>query len=156
MPEASAEPFVRPLNDERIRYSKNPQPTGGRPAIIRNKLAAEAKGKYLYFLDDDDRVVAESLSTMLAALDGMPAAVAVGDVRPFGENREALLHEEDYFARAKVVWANEKRARAIAMHLLFFNSLLVCSSCVIRKSAFDAIEGFDIGIPLCEDTDMYS
>ncbi len=41
------------------------------------------------------------------------------------------------------------------MHLLFFNSLLVCSSCVIRKSAFDAIEGFDIGIPLCEDTDMY-
>ncbi len=92
---------------------------------------------------------------MLAALDRAPAAVVVGDVRPFGESREALLHEEDYFARAKAVWASEKRPRAIAMHLLFFHSLLVCSSCVIRKSAFDAIEGFDAGIPLCEDTELY-
>ncbi len=68
-PEGSAEPFLRSLSDERIRYWKNPQPTGGFPAVIRNRLAEEARGKYLYFLDDDDRVVADSLSAMVAALE---------------------------------------------------------------------------------------
>ncbi len=155
LPEGSAEPFVRILNDERIRYWKNPEPTGGFPAIIRNRLAAEARGKYLYFLDDDDRVVAESLMAMVSALEVTTPAVAVADVRPFGDDPEALQHEEDYFARARVVWAYEKRPRAIVMHLLFFQALLVCSSCVIRKSAFDAIRGFDVRISICEDIEMY-
>jgi GT2 family glycosyltransferase len=154
-PEGSAEPFVRTLNDERIRYWKNPQTTGGFPAVIRNRLAGEARGKYLYFLDDDDRVVAESLFAIVAALEVNDAAVAVGDVRPFGDDPKALKHEEDYFARGKAIWAKEKRIRAIVTHLLFIQSLLVCSSCVIRKSAFEAIGGFDVKIALCEDVEMY-
>ena len=60
-PEGSAEPFIGALNDERIRYWKNPEPTGGFPAVIRNRLAEGARGKYLYFLDDDDRISPESL-----------------------------------------------------------------------------------------------
>jgi GT2 family glycosyltransferase len=154
-PEGSAEPFVRTLNDKRIRYWKNPQPTGGFPAVIRNRLAGEARGKYLYFLDDDDRVVAESLLAMVAALESSVAAVAVADVRPFGDDQRALKHEEDYFARGRAVWACERRSRVIVMYLLFLQTLLVCSSCVIRRSAFDAIRGFDVTIALCEDVEMY-
>jgi GT2 family glycosyltransferase len=154
-PEGSAEPFVRALNDERIRYWKNPQPTGGFPAVIRNRLAGEAKGKYLYFLDDDDRVVAETLLAMVAALELSMAAVAVADVRPFGDDQRALKHEKDYFALNKAVWASEKRSRVIVTYLLFIRALLVCSSCVIRKSAFEAIRGFNVTIALCEDVEMY-
>lgn len=154
-PEGSAEPVIRAFKDERIRYWKNPQPTGGFPAVIRNRLAGEAKGKYLYFLDDDDRVVADSLLAMVAALEAGDAGVAVGDVRPFGENQSALRHEEDYFARCRAVWASEKRPRVIVTYLLFISSLLVCSSCVIRKSAFEAIQGFDVRIALCEDVEMF-
>jgi GT2 family glycosyltransferase len=153
--EGSAEPYVRALNDERIRYWKNPNPTGGHPAIIRNKLAAEARGKYLYFLDDDDRVVAESLVAMIAALESRGAAVAVGDVRPFGGNQKALEHEERYFARGKAVWAKEKSARVIVTYLLFIQSLLVCSCGIIMRTAFETIGGFDIDIALCEDVEMY-
>jgi GT2 family glycosyltransferase len=154
-PEGSAEPVVRALSDGRIRYWRNPQPTGGFPAVIRNRLAQEARGKYLYFLDDDDRVVAESLLALATALESGGAAVAVGDVRPFGDDQKALKHEEDFFARAKTVWAREKRARVIVTYLLFMEALLVCSSCVIRRSAFEAIRGFDVTIALCEDVQMY-
>jgi GT2 family glycosyltransferase len=154
-PEGSAEPLIRGLNDERIRYWINPQPTGGFPAVIRNLLAEDARGKYLYFLDDDDRVVAESLLAVVAELELGAAGVAVADVRPFGVDRMALKHEEEYFRRARAVWASEKRPRIIAAHLLFNSSPLVCSSCVIRKSAFEAIRGFDVRIALCEDAEMY-
>ena len=154
-PEGSAEPFVRNLNDERIRYWKNPEPTAGFPAVIRNRLAEDARGKYLYFLDDDDRAVAASLLAIIAELELGSTAVAVADVRPFGDDPRALQHEEDYFARAEAIWASEKRPRIIAMYLLFMASPLVCSSCVIRKSAFEAIGGFDVKIPLCEDAEMY-
>jgi GT2 family glycosyltransferase len=154
-PEGSAEPGVRALNDERIHYWKNPQPTGGLPAVVRNKLAAQAEGEYLYFLDDDDRVVAGSLLAMVTALKAGSAGVAVADVRPFGNDPKALKHEEEYFAWAKTVWTGEKRPRVVATYLLFMNAPLVCSSCIIRKSSFEAIRGFDIEVPLCEDGDMY-
>src|SRR4051794_387350 len=126
-PEGSAESTVRAFNDQRIRYWKNPQPTGGLPAVLRNKLAARAAGEYLYFLDDDDRVVPGSLLAMVAALKPGSMGVAVADVRPFGNDPKALKHEEDYFARAKTVWTGETRARIIATYLLFMNAPLVCS-----------------------------
>jgi GT2 family glycosyltransferase len=154
-PEGSAEATVRAFQDERIRYWKNPKPTGGLPAIIRNKLAKEARGQYLYFLDDDDRVVAQTLNAMVAALSGKAAGVAVGDVRPFGDDPKALRHEEEYFAHAKSIWTGAKRRHLIVARILFMDSPLVCSSCIVRKSAFDAIQGFDTGILLCEDSDMY-
>jgi GT2 family glycosyltransferase len=154
-PEGSAEPVVQSLNDGRVRYWKNPKPTGGFPAVIRNRLAAEARGKYLYFLDDDDRAVAGALEAIVAALEPVSAAVAVADVRPFGDDASALKHEQDYFAQTRAVWTKETRPRVIAAYLLFVHTLLVCSSCVIRKSAFDAIGGFDVSIALCEDVEMY-
>ncbi len=92
---------------------------------------------------------------MVKALELSGAAVAVADVRPFGDNPKALKHEEAYFAGSKAVWAHEKRRHVIVMHLLFIRTLLVCSSCVIRKSAFEAIRGFDVKIALCEDVEMY-
>jgi GT2 family glycosyltransferase len=153
--EGSAAPLLRSLADDRIRYWKNPEPTGGFPAVIRNQLAAEARGKYLYFLDDDDRAVAASLRAMVAALELSPAGVAVGDVRPFGDDLMALKHEQRYFAQGRAVWASEKRRHVIVAYLLFIHALLVCSSCVIRKSAFEAIGGFDTRIALCEDIEMY-
>ena len=81
--------------------------------------------------------------------------MAVADVLPLGDNPKALKHEEAYFARARATWANERRPQVIVMHLLFNDSPLVCSSCVIRKSAFEAIRGFDVNIALCEDVEMY-
>jgi GT2 family glycosyltransferase len=154
-PEGSAESTVRSFNSERVRYWRNPKPTGGFPAVIRNQLAAEARGKYIYFLDDDDRAVAAALEAMVAALERGSAAVAVADVQPFGDNASALTHEENYFARSRAIWAKETRPRVVAMYLLFVHTLLVCSSCVIRKSAFEAIGGFDTSIALCEDVEMY-
>jgi GT2 family glycosyltransferase len=154
-PDGSAEQYIQALNDERIHYWKNPQPTGGFPAIVRNRLAKEARGEFLYFLDDDDRVVAESLVAMIRALQSSAASVAVADVRPFGADQKSLEHEESYFARVKTIWTREKRPRVIATYLLFMDSPIVCSACVIRKSAFEAIRGFDVRMKVCEDGEMY-
>lgn len=153
--EGSAAAVVERFSDSRITYQKNPRPTGGIPALIRNRLASQAKGRILYFLDDDDHLVAESLVAMVHELDKSSAAMAIGDVLPFGKNREALEKERQIWTSAKAFLQTGPSRKKLAMRLLFGMPALVCSSCIIKKSAFLDIGGFDVSIKLCEDVDMY-
>ncbi len=51
------------LSDERIRYIKNEKNSGA--AISRNRALAEARGKYIAFLDSDDLWMPEKLEKQL-------------------------------------------------------------------------------------------
>ncbi len=48
-PEGSAEAIVRALGDERIRYWKNPQPTGGIPGAYPQSAGERSQGKIPLF-----------------------------------------------------------------------------------------------------------
>lgn len=55
--------IVRTFQDERIRYIKNEQ--NGGAAVCRNRALREAKGKWIAFLDSDDRWFPEKLEKQI-------------------------------------------------------------------------------------------
>ena len=60
---------------ERITVFHNKESQGG--AVARNQGIAQAKGKYIAFLDDDDTWVAEKTETQINALELNPAASVI-------------------------------------------------------------------------------
>jgi glycosyltransferase involved in cell wall biosynthesis len=59
----SARNAAASLEDPRVHYMLRPEPSGGRPALVRNDGARIARGRYLYFLDDDDLLEPDTLET---------------------------------------------------------------------------------------------
>ena len=55
-PEGSAQEVVGNAQDPRVRYLRNPEPTGGFPSVVRNLGWPLAHGAFVHFLDDDDLV----------------------------------------------------------------------------------------------------
>ena len=156
-PEASARDGVLAIADERLTYLVRPQPSGGRPALVRNDGAQRARGSYLYFLDDDDELQPDTLRTLRAALDARPeAGMAFGAVEPFGDDPVKLAQQRAYFANARRVAGRLRSHQQLAAWLMFRSPPLINSACMARRSTFLACGGYDGSIPVCEDADLWS
>jgi len=159
-PEGSAEEAVRDLQDPRIVYFNNPNPTGGVPSVVRNIGWPMAKGAFVHFLDDDDIVADGHYAAVKAAFAANPAVGLVfGRIEPFGSGPAAQLDQEcRYFADAarKSASSNRFGSRiAFTGRMLFANALLVCSSSVVRRECVERLGGFDPSIRLMEDADFH-
>jgi glycosyltransferase involved in cell wall biosynthesis len=155
-PEGSVRSAVMALNDPRINYIVRPIPSKGRPAMVRNEGAAIARGRYLYFLDDDDHVFEGALRDLSAALDVRPdLGVALGWVVPFGSDPYWLQDKSEYFERAGRIGATLDRNIWFSAHILFRGTLMVNSACMVRRSCFAPLGGFDASIPVYEDVDFW-
>jgi GT2 family glycosyltransferase len=153
--DGEAQAPVKLLADPRIRYLRRPEPSQGRPALVRNQGAQVAAGRYLYFLDDDDLLEADTLETLSKALDAAPhAGVAFGVVAPFGTDAHVLRRQEESFIAARRVARKLKGRRQLSAYLTFRDTILICSACMWRRSAFESEGGFDAAIPICEDTEL--
>ncbi|MBI4320269.1 MAG: glycosyltransferase [Chloroflexi bacterium] len=154
--EGSAREAAEGTGDPRVRYVKQEVPSGGRPALVRNAGARLALGRFLHFLDDDDRLADGALAALARALDDKPhAGVAVGLIAPFGDDQQVLRHEQEYFREA------ERRVRlahnryALVADMLFRNAPLVNSACTIRREHFASLGGYDPSLVVCEDVDFF-
>lgn len=80
-PDAAIGEIVSPLaaTDSRIRYLRNPENLGGRRNYLQS--FAEARGRYVKFLNDDDLLHPDCLSRMSACLDAFPAVTLVTSYR---------------------------------------------------------------------------
>ncbi len=159
-PEGSAESVVAELGDARIRYVKNPLPTGGIPSVVRNLGWPLAQGAFTHFLDDDDIVVEGHYEAVKAAFETAPdVGLVYGRVEPFGSGPAPQLeHERRYFAAAankSAASARFGRRWAFTARMLFDAALLVCSSSVIRSDCVARLGGFDPHIRLMEDADFH-
>ena len=159
-PEASAEEAVRGLRDPRIDYLKNSEPTGGRPSVVRNLGWPRARGRFVHFLDDDDRVAEGHYAAVRAAFDARPpVGLVFGRIEPFGSGPpEQLEHERRYFAAAarKAAASGRFGTRwAFVARMMFDTALLVCSASVIRRECLPTLGGFDPEIRLMEDADYH-
>jgi glycosyltransferase involved in cell wall biosynthesis len=159
-PDGGAQSVVERVQDPRISYLRNPNPTGGIPSIVRNLAWPSAQGRFVHFLDDDDIVPANHYVTVAAAFARRPdVGVVFGRVEPFGDCPEAQLqHERRFFARAArsaAVCERFGRKLAFAGQMLFDLPLLVCSAGVVRRECIAGIGGFDPMIRLMEDADFY-
>lgn len=154
-PERSAKATLEVFKDDRLHHEWMQPPSGGSPGRVRNHLAAKARGKYLYFLDDDDRVNGQALTQIIQDMDANNASVAVGDVAPFGINPTFLNHEVRFFEDASLFLRRGISAKRLAAQILFRNPVFVCSACVIRRDAFTKLQGFDQAMTPFEDTEFY-
>jgi GT2 family glycosyltransferase len=159
-PEGSAKDVVTGLGDARVTYMQTSTPSGGNPALPRNAGWPRVTGRYVHFLDDDDRAKAGAYRALTAALDASPRqGVAFGRIEPFGENPETVAQETRYFAdatrRARMSQRLRSR-RAFVANMLFAPTVLVNSACIIRRDQIPKIEGYDPRCVIVEDVDFYS
>lgn len=154
--ERPARDAVSSIADPRVQYFARATPSRGRPALPRNDGARLARGRYLYFLDDDDLLIPGSLAAMSRALDTAPeAGMAFGAVEPFGEDQDVLRHEQRYFGKGRRIARGLRGRRGLAARLVFLPPIFVNSACMARRTAFLSVGGYDPDIPICEDAELW-
>jgi glycosyltransferase involved in cell wall biosynthesis len=152
----TARDAVASVGDARLLYIARQEPSGGRPALVRNEGASIAQGRYLYFLDDDDLMEADTLSVLVAALDAAPSVgMAFGVVEPFGSDAAVLRQERRYFSKTRRIAQRLRSPREMSTRLVFLSSMIINSACMVRRTAFLASGGYDVEIPVCEDAEFW-
>ncbi len=157
-PEGSARAAVEAIGDPRVRYHVRAEPSRGRPAVVRNEGIWMARGRHLYFLDDDDHVLPGGLAALASALDRTPAAgVAYGRVVAFGTDPAIVASYERWWS-----WADRVSRRVglsswlTAGVILFRGTLLINSACMMRTSCARELGGYDGAIPVYEDVEFHT
>jgi len=157
-PQRSAESVVKRFAGK-VTYAPMPEWSKKRPALVRNFGWQRASGKYIHFLDDDDRVPKGTYQAMFAALESTPSAgMAFGVVDPFGDDEDILEFQREYFANAarRARMAQRFRSRRLMVaNMLFKPTVLVNSACMIRRDCVAALGGFDTECQVVEDVDFY-
>jgi glycosyltransferase involved in cell wall biosynthesis len=131
--------------DPRLRILRGPGGWGVSGA--RNRAAAATRAPLLAFLDGDDEWAPAKLARQLAALraDGSLGLVYTG-------YRALAAGAEEGEARA--VYDLSRHARPARRYFLRDPPILP-SSVLMRRSAFAAVGGFDEGLAVFEDTDLF-
>jgi len=106
-------------------------------AAARNAGAAAAGTRYLLMLDADDRLRPGALSALRAPLDAdARLGFAYGDAEFFG------------------AWSGRLAFPDYDPYRLLFRSIVTATS-LMRRDLFEAVGGFDSGLPGYEDWDLY-
>lgn len=155
-PDGSAQPYIDAITDERVVYKKHTSPTGGRPAIVRNDLATNAKGEVFYFLDDDDTIEPDTLVHMHQKLMASTVGVAIGAVNPFGDSDSPVVaFEKKHYSFARRKFSTYLTKYQCLSRLMNAMPLMVCSAGIVKREAFYKVNGFNTEMPLYEDIEFY-
>ncbi len=126
---------------EKIRYFYQSH-TG--VSLARNKGIEEARGKFILFLDSDDRFCHYKLERTLTYIDNNPSY--------------SIFHTEEIWYRSGKILAQKKYHKKPS-EFVFSESLKRCcigiSTSVIDKKILNEIGNFDQRLPACEDYDLW-
>jgi len=83
--EAQIEALVKSVDDDRLSYqhleAKKPGDFGN---VVRSEMLKQARGKYVFFFDDDNLVVPDYLESMIGAIEKSGKDFAVCEIVHFG------------------------------------------------------------------------
>jgi GT2 family glycosyltransferase len=159
--DGAGEDVVAQLGDPRVRYRKMDVPTGGNPSRVRNVGWQTAGGRLVHFLDDDDLVVPGAYQQMVALFDAHPhRGVAFGRVVPFGDDVQAVRREERVFStaarRGRILGRIGSRFLCVAHQLFAAPTMMVNSTCMVRREVVSRLGGYDEELRVMEDVDFYA
>jgi glycosyltransferase involved in cell wall biosynthesis len=139
--DATAE-VVEGLSDPRLRLVRT-SPNQGIP-LARNRALAEARGRYIAWLDSDDLCHPERLATQHDYLERHPRVDMVGSAA------RKIRVDGRLMKGGRVPFRSHEEIRA----LLLFRSAFQQSSIFGRAEAIKAVP-YDPAFPVCEDVDMF-
>lgn len=134
----AAAPRVRVL---RLRHS-------GKPGVARNAAWRAARGELIAFLDSDDVWLPRKLEVQVAALRARPdCAWSHTAFAVIGEDGELLSGQRARSWPAAQGWILEGLVR--------MQIVIAIPSVLVRRSALEALDGFDESLSMCEDYDLW-
>jgi GT2 family glycosyltransferase len=146
-PEGSAASIAR----SRVAYLRRPIPGRGSYASSRNDAWPRVSGRFVHFLEDEDRVAPGAYRALIEALEASPElGVAFGRVEPYSEDPDLLAREQAYFERAARRARVLKSPRWLVAQRRFQQTPLVGAACLIRRDCVPALGGYN---PKCGDVD---
>jgi glycosyltransferase involved in cell wall biosynthesis len=114
-------------------------------ASARNAGLHEARSRFITFLDADDRFEPNAIAAGLACFATQPEAVMVyGGHRRIGADGNPLGFDS-YQASGKDPYADLLAGNIVGMH----------AAVLYRRDVLLAVGGFDVGLSMCEDYDIY-
>ena len=159
-PEGSSRAVVEALNDSRITYIQNPEPTGGNPAFVRNMGWPKATGSFVHFLDDDDVVPVGHYQRAKAAFLAHPeVGVVFGTSSPSAKTRRRSSPSASTSRTRCIAHENQlasARGSPTRRTCYFQATMIVCSSCQVRRECVEILGGFDNDARLVEDVEFYA
>ncbi len=114
----------------------------------RNAGVAEARGKYLAFVDQDDLWAPEKLACQLAKFRENPEPGSVF-------TNESIIDHTGTVVREKVLALSPEKNRGMVFDRLVFECFMPVSSVMMTKELFDRVGGFDPQYGLAEDYDLF-
>src|SRR5919112_1147650 len=113
-------------------------------AAARNRGLSEAGGKYVVFLDSDDRLVLEALEVGVRELEAHPGCAFVSGICRKITADGSIVPEWEQF-----------RVRDDPYLELLRSCPVYVPAVMYRRSVFDAVGGFDTSYKAAEDYDLY-
>jgi glycosyltransferase involved in cell wall biosynthesis len=147
--------------EKRARLIRHRLNTG--PAVARNTILQKAKGEFVVFFDDDDESLPGRVSSQLKTLSEHEARSGATLVACYAGG--ARLYPNGYLKPLQAIGAEGTEVPNgpdVADYLLFYRRRagwfygagVPACALMARRSTFEAVGGFDVGLRRLEDVDF--
>jgi glycosyltransferase involved in cell wall biosynthesis/GT2 family glycosyltransferase len=137
--------IVKAFSDTRLRYVAKEH--SGAPAT-RNRCIAEAKGEFLVWLDSDDMLLPDTLTTYIEALARTPDAdVLYGDL---------IVTDHEFRQTDQVCYEDWYERNNELLSRLFRSNCIPNPGTMVRKSLYDELGTFDEYFRRAHDYELWT